>query len=83
METKYSKDGIDVNEYYDNSKTNNILTIKSPYDILDDSFCRQVYKFNDNYLSDSEKSFIKSNETPQFTPTLIMISWATLSSLTT
>lgn len=61
METKYSKDAIDINEYYDNSKTNNILTIKSPYDILDDSFCRQVYKFDDNYLSDSERNFIKSN----------------------
>ena len=62
IKTNYTKDGTSKDEYYERDVYNReILSIKTPYEIEDDSFKRQVFEFNTTNLSDLVKDFIKSN----------------------
>lgn len=62
IETNYTKDGTSKDEYYKRDvKDSEILSIKTPYEIVDNSFKRQVFEFNTTNLSNLEKEFIKAN----------------------
>ena len=62
IETNYTKEGINSNEYYKrNANDSEILIVKTPYEIEDDDFKRQVFNFSTNNLSNLEKDFIKNN----------------------